>query len=53
MSSSSLKGPTPQQHDGAGLRIGILDTGVPIIFGVLTVFNDAQALNRAGADGKG
>ncbi|ATY62723.1 6,7-dimethyl-8-ribityllumazine synthase [Cordyceps militaris CM01] len=36
-----------------GLMRVQLDTGVPVIFGVLTVLNDAQALNRAGADGKG
>ncbi|KAM3498671.1 hypothetical protein MY10362_008021 [Beauveria mimosiformis] len=30
-----------------------LDTGVPVIFGVLTVLSDEQALSRAGVDGKG
>ncbi|KYK55469.1 6,7-dimethyl-8-ribityllumazine synthase [Drechmeria coniospora] len=30
-----------------------LDTGVPVIFGVLTVLNDDQAKARAGIDGKG
>lgn len=36
-----------------GLMRVQLDTGVPVIFGVLTVLNDAQALARAGVDGKG
>lgn len=34
------------------MRVG-LDTGVPVIFGVLTVLNDEQAKARAGVDGKG
>ena len=33
------------------MRIG-LDTGVPVIFGVLTVLNDEQASSRCGLDGK-
>lgn len=36
-----------------GLMRVQLDTGVPVIFGVLTVLNDEQALARAGVDGKG
>ncbi len=36
-----------------GLMRVQLDTGVPVIFGVLTVLNDEQALSRAGVDGKG
>ena len=34
------------------MRIG-LDTGVPVIFGVLTVLNDEQAASRCGLDSKG
>ncbi|KAF9972018.1 hypothetical protein BGZ73_004922 [Actinomortierella ambigua] len=34
------------------MRVG-LDTGVPVIFGVLTCLTEEQALNRAGMDGKG
>ncbi|KAF4122504.1 6,7-dimethyl-8-ribityllumazine synthase [Geosmithia morbida] len=107
----SLKGPTPQQHDGTGLRVAIvharwnstvieplvsgakaklltgkfdaviavgvlikgetmhfeyiseaavhglmrvqLDTGVPVILGILTVLTEEQAKARAGIDGKG
>jgi 6,7-dimethyl-8-ribityllumazine synthase len=30
-----------------------LDTGVPVILGVLTVLTEEQALARAGVDGKG
>ncbi|KAK3191626.1 lumazine synthase [Lecanicillium sp. MT-2017a] len=36
-----------------GLMRVQLDTGVPVIFGVLTVLSDEQALARAGVDGKG
>ncbi|UNI15015.1 6,7-dimethyl-8-ribityllumazine synthase [Purpureocillium takamizusanense] len=36
-----------------GLMRVQLDTGVPVIFGVLTVLNDDQAKARAGVDGKG
>jgi 6,7-dimethyl-8-ribityllumazine synthase len=36
-----------------GLMRVQLDTGVPVIFGVLTVLNDDQAKARAGIDGKG
>lgn len=36
-----------------GLMRVQLDTGVPVIFGVLTVLNDDQAEARAGVDGKG
>jgi 6,7-dimethyl-8-ribityllumazine synthase len=36
-----------------GLMRVQLDTGVPVIFGVLTVLNDDQAKSRAGIDGKG
>lgn len=36
-----------------GLMRVQLDTGVPVVFGVLTVLNDEQALSRAGVDGKG
>ncbi|OAA64906.1 6,7-dimethyl-8-ribityllumazine synthase [Cordyceps fumosorosea ARSEF 2679] len=36
-----------------GLMRVQLDTGVPVIFGVLTVLTDEQALSRAGVDGKG
>ncbi|KAJ6787671.1 hypothetical protein PWT90_10779 [Aphanocladium album] len=36
-----------------GLMRVQLDTGVPVVFGVLTVLNDEQALARAGVDGKG
>lgn len=34
-----------------GLMRVQLDTGVPVIFGVLTVLNDEQALARAGEGG--
>ena len=36
-----------------GLMRVQLDTGVPVIFGVLTVLNDDQAKARAGVDGMG
>ncbi|OAA49413.1 6,7-dimethyl-8-ribityllumazine synthase [Metarhizium rileyi] len=36
-----------------GLMRVQLDTGIPVIFGVLTVLNDDQAKARAGIDGKG
>lgn len=36
-----------------GLMRVQLDTGVPVIFGVLTVLNDDQAKARAGVEGKG
>ncbi|TQV95768.1 hypothetical protein V2A60_000944 [Cordyceps javanica] len=36
-----------------GLMRVQLDTDIPVIFGVLTVLNDEQALARAGVDGKG
>lgn len=36
-----------------GLMRVQLDTGVPVILGVLTVLNDEQAKARAGVDGKG
>jgi 6,7-dimethyl-8-ribityllumazine synthase len=36
-----------------GLMRVQLDTGVPVIFGVLTVLNDDQAKARAGMEGKG
>ncbi|KFA64194.1 hypothetical protein S40285_00878 [Stachybotrys chlorohalonatus IBT 40285] len=36
-----------------GLMRVQLDTGVPVIFGVLTVLNDNQAKARAGVDGMG
>ncbi|PNY24826.1 6,7-dimethyl-8-ribityllumazine synthase [Tolypocladium capitatum] len=36
-----------------GLMRVQLDTGVPVIFGVLTVLNDDQAKARAGVDGRG
>ena len=36
-----------------GLMRVQLDTGVPVIFGVLTVLSDEQALARAGVEGKG
>lgn len=36
-----------------GLMRVQLDTGVPVIFGVLTVLNDDQAKARAGVDGHG
>lgn len=36
-----------------GLMRVQLDTGVPVIFGVLTVLNDQQAKARAGIDEKG
>ncbi|KAM4059563.1 6,7-dimethyl-8-ribityllumazine synthase domain-containing protein [Hirsutella rhossiliensis] len=36
-----------------GLMRVQLDTGVPVIFGVLTVLSDDQAKSRAGVDGKG
>lgn len=36
-----------------GLMRVQLDTGVPVILGVLTVLNDDQAKARAGVDGKG
>lgn len=32
------------------MRVGI-DIGIPVIFGILTVLNEAQALQRAGEDG--
>ncbi|KAF9158904.1 hypothetical protein DFQ27_000264 [Actinomortierella ambigua] len=34
------------------MRVG-LDTGIPVVFGVLTCLTEEQALNRAGMDGKG
>lgn len=34
-----------------GLARVALDTGVPVIFGVLTAENERQALDRSGADG--
>ncbi|KAF7546953.1 hypothetical protein G7Z17_g8064 [Cylindrodendrum hubeiense] len=36
-----------------GLMRVQLDTGVPVVLGVLTVLNDEQAKARAGVDGKG
>ena len=36
-----------------GLMRVQLDTGVPVILGVLTVLTEEQALARAGVDGKG
>lgn len=36
-----------------GLMRVQLDTGIPVIFGVLTVLNDEQAKARAGVEGKG
>ncbi|KJZ72610.1 6,7-dimethyl-8-ribityllumazine synthase [Hirsutella minnesotensis 3608] len=36
-----------------GLMRVQLDTGIPVIFGVLTVLDDDQAKARAGLDGKG
>lgn len=36
-----------------GLMRVQLDTGIPVIFGVLTVLDDDQAKSRAGIDGKG
>lgn len=36
-----------------GLMRVQLDTGIPVIFGVLTVLTDDQAKSRAGIDGKG
>ena len=34
------------------MRVG-LDSGVPVIFGVLTCLNEEQALSRAGMDSAG
>lgn len=36
-----------------GLMRVQLDTGIPVVLGVLTVLNDEQAKARAGVDGKG
>jgi len=48
-----IKGETPHfeyisQAVSTGLMQVGLSTGVPVAFGVLTVFNEAQALDRAG-----
>jgi 6,7-dimethyl-8-ribityllumazine synthase len=55
-----IRGGTPHFeyvcHEAAsGLTRAALDTGVPVVFGVLTTDNQAQALERAGpgADNKG
>ena len=36
-----------------GLMRVQLDTGIPVILGILTVLNEEQAKARAGVDGKG
>ncbi len=38
------------QHVSEGLMRVSLDTGVPVIFGVLTVLDDGQARARAGLE---
>ena len=53
-----IRGDTPHfdyvsSETASGLQRAALDTGVPVIFGVLTTDNDDQAIERAGGGHKG
>ncbi len=51
-----IRGDTPHfdyvsSATASGIQRAALDTGVPVVFGVLTVDNERQALDRAGGRG--